>query len=166
MWRQLGSGFDPDRAGDEGRRRPERVQGASSRHRWHRPGVECLEGRLVPSAITEFPLPTAGMFPGDLTVGPDGNLWFIESSPAAGAIGRITPAGAVTEFPLPTVDSSPSSLSIGPDGNLWFTEVSAVGGAIGRITPAGTLTALTQQLRHQGQTGRPTFRRMGKRRNG
>jgi streptogramin lyase len=94
------------------------------------------------SAITEFPLPTAGLNPGELTVGPDGDLWFPMSSLSAvpGAIGRITPSGALTEFPLPTAGSSPISLTVGPDGNLWFTEGSAAGTAIGRITPAGAIT--------------------------
>ena len=89
MLRQRSSRLDPDRTGDEPRRRPERVRGVSSCHRRYRPGVECLEDRRLLSAITEFPLPTAGFSPGDLTVGPDGNLWFSEGS----AIGRITPAG-------------------------------------------------------------------------
>jgi len=142
MLRQRSSRLDPDRTGDEQRRRPERVRGASSRPRRYRPGVECLEDRWLLSAITEFPLPTAGLNPGELTVGPDGDLWFPMSSLSAvpGAIGRITPSGALTEFPLPTAGSSPISLTVGPDGNLWFTEGSAAGTAIGRITLSGALT--------------------------
>jgi streptogramin lyase len=91
------------------------------------------------SAITEFPLPTAGLNPSHLTVGPDGNLWFSEGWPdgsSPGAIDRITTAGAITQFPLPASDGSPSSLTVGPDGSLWFTD----GAGIGRITPAGTIT--------------------------
>ena len=69
MWGQRSSRLDPDRAGDQGPRRPERVRGVSSRHRRHRPGVECLEDRRLLSAITEFPLPAgAGSSPGDLDV--------------------------------------------------------------------------------------------------
>ena len=102
-------------------------------------------GRITPSgAITEFPLPTANIGAGDLTVGPDGNLWFPEElsvgpSPRY-AIGRITPSGALTEFPLPTASidlgSYPVALTVGPDGNLWFPGSDA----IGRITPAGSIT--------------------------
>jgi streptogramin lyase len=138
MLRQRNTYLSWDRTGDEGRRRPERFRGASSRHR-RRPGVERLEDRRLPSAITEFPLPTAGLNPSHLTVGPDGNLWFTESSQDAtspGAIGRITPTGAITQFQLPTGDGSPSSLMVGPDGDLWFTD----GAGIGRITPAGDIT--------------------------
>jgi hypothetical protein len=79
-------------------------------------------------------------------VGPDGNLWFSETSGgwfAPHAIGRITPAGAIAEFPLPMDNGGPSGLTVGPDGNLWFFE--SYGGTtkfytIGRITPAGALT--------------------------
>jgi hypothetical protein len=46
--------------------------------------------RITPSgALTEFPLPTRHDYPGGLTVGPDGDLWFPESDP--GKIGRIDP---------------------------------------------------------------------------
>jgi streptogramin lyase len=102
------------------------------------------------SAITEFPLHPADINPGSLTVGPDGNLWFPESSdssPDHGAIGRITPSGAITQFPLPTPDGGPGPLTVGPDGNLWFDEgfPAILPGVlppdrIGRITPAGAIT--------------------------
>src|SRR6516165_7257081 len=64
--------------------------------------VESLEGRWLPSTITEFPLPplnNPGNFTPAITNGPDGNLWFTD--PAAGQVGRITPAGQVTEFTPP-----------------------------------------------------------------
>ena len=38
--------------------------------------------------ITEFPIPTISSFPTGITAGPDGNLWFTESS--GDKIGRIT----------------------------------------------------------------------------
>ncbi len=143
MLRQRSSRVDPDRTGDRGRQRAERVGVGSSRHRRYRAGVECLEDRRLLSAITEFPLPTPTFNPGDLTVGPDGNLWFPEFSgfPFGGAdgIGRITPSGAVTEFPLPTTGLQAVNLTVGPDGNLWFPVVD-YGGRIGRITPSGAVT--------------------------
>ena len=70
MFAQRSFHLDPAGTGDEGRRRPERVRGVSSRHRRHRPGVECLEDRRLLSAITEFPLHKADFYPGSLTVGP------------------------------------------------------------------------------------------------
>src|SRR5688572_7121457 len=80
--------------------------------------------------VTEFVIPS-GIGPGDITVGPDGNLWFVLQE--SNQIGRITPAGVVTEFPIPTAESLPQSIALGVDGNLWFTEAKA--GQIGRITP-------------------------------
>ena len=77
---------------------------------------------------------------GDLTVGPDGNLWFpYENNNSSGAIagvGRITPAGTFTVFPLPAPYSAPGGLTVGPDGALWFGEL----GGIGRIMPSGVIT--------------------------
>jgi virginiamycin B lyase len=86
--------------------------------------------------VTEFALPTSPSQPQDITVGPDGNLWFTEST--GNRVGRITTAGAVTEFALPTANSEPWGITVGPDGNLWFTE--RIGNRVGRITPAGAVT--------------------------
>ena len=65
----------------------------------YRPEVTALEGRWLPSTITEFPLPPLS-FGGSqgataITGGPDGNLWFTD--PIARTVGRVTPAGQVTE---------------------------------------------------------------------
>src|SRR5258708_28848449 len=62
-------------------------------------------------------------YPGHITVGPDGNLWFTESGDqeCCAAIGRMTPTGTVSRFPLSyfvVVDD----ITTGPDGKLWFTE--------------------------------------------
>jgi streptogramin lyase len=106
-----------------------------------RPGVEALEGRWLPSGIAEFALPPLS-FGGSagakaITAGPDGNVWFTD--PAAGEIGRITPAGQVTGFASPI--SSADVITAGPDGNLWFaTSGLDVGPRIGRITPSGQVT--------------------------
>ena len=178
MLRQRSSHLDPARTGDEGRRRPERARGVSSRHRRHRPGVECLEDRRLLSAITVFPLPTADFgsaipHAGDLTVGPDGNLWFPERSSGRSRLGPsarpdFMPSvgsrrmGALTEFPLPTaytLEPYNLALTVGPDGNLWFTEGSLAGPAIGRITPAGAITEFplpTARWRRRPDASAPT----------
>jgi sugar lactone lactonase YvrE len=106
-------------------------------------------GRITPTgSITEYPLRKADSDPGGIAVGPDGNMWFTETTWHSGrrgrvftgsAIGRITPAGRITEYPLPAAGSDPGGITTGPDGNLWFTE-SEGNGKIGRITPAGRIT--------------------------
>jgi streptogramin lyase len=104
----------------------------------YRPEVTALEGRWLPSTITEFPLPPGFGTATAITGGPDGNLWFTQNR----AIGRITPAGQVTEFPTPTFDAA--DITAGPDGNLWFTQgflTFSGDPVIGRITPAGQVTS-------------------------
>ena len=107
--------------------------------------LEGLEERcLLAVSIREFLIPTPGAFPSSITAGPDGNLWFMDSSDQ---IGRITPAGVTVEFPIPNFPGADSSwyggMTTGPDGNLWFAISSlnpAYPGRIGRITPAGDVT--------------------------
>ncbi|MEA2711468.1 MAG: virginiamycin lyase [Phycisphaerales bacterium] len=97
--------------------------------------LEQLERRrLLAITFTEFSIPTAGATPTAITAGPDGNLWFVETS--TNKIGRITPAGTVTEFPIPDAASQPRGISAGPDGRLWFTEYAR--NRVGRINTNGT----------------------------
>ncbi|MHB8647514.1 MAG: virginiamycin B lyase family protein [Thermomicrobiales bacterium] len=86
-------------------------------------------------AVQEFTIPTANSLPHNITLGPDGNLWFTEQN--ADRIGRITLVGAITEFPI-SVGRIPTDIAAGPDGALWFTELA--GNNIGRMTTAGLLT--------------------------
>lgn len=100
--------------------------------------------------ITEF---TAGFnadsTPNSITVGPDGDLWWVDLAgtgaptvAGAPAIGRFDPSTQkVTEFSLPT-GTSPESIAAGPDGDLWFTELIGPNeGEFGRIDPStGTIT--------------------------
>ena len=81
--------------------------------------------------------------PQEITVGPDGNMWFTQMSPSA--IGRITPLGAVTMFTagLPG-GSAPQAITTGSDGNVYFTDNGA--NAIGRVTAAGAITEYSAGL--------------------
>jgi virginiamycin B lyase len=87
--------------------------------------------------------------PYQMTIGPDGNLWFTES--AANRIGRIMLTTSLPGAPPQTVSVSeycltpstqpppenttndPFGITAGPDGNVWFTE--QIGHRIGRINP-------------------------------
>ena len=101
------------------------------------PGADTIDFNIAVGAISEVATPTTGSSPADITVGPDGDLWFTEES--GDRIGRITPSGTVTEFSAGiTAESGPDGITAGPDGNLWFTE--NFGNRIGRITPGGTVT--------------------------
>lgn len=62
-----------------------------------------------------------GASPQLLTLGPDGNIWFVDA--VNHQIGRITPEGTITMFPG-TLNSSAelNAMTVGPEGNLWFTD--------------------------------------------
>src|SRR5437868_11196462 len=112
-----------------------------------RPEVAALEGRWLPSTITEFPLPP-NSFMGTsygataITGGPDGNLWFTDPV-IVGQVGRITPAGRDTEFTPPSPDTGPSlgagnAIPARPDGYVGFATASLTP-AITRDTADGRL---------------------------
>lgn len=94
----------------------------------------------------EFKIPTERSEPRDITVGSDGNLWFIEGRTVFDEetfeehqnIGRITPSGDITEFP---VDCSfcLDEIEQGPNDTLYFTTNSTFRG-LGRITTAGDIS--------------------------
>jgi streptogramin lyase len=90
--------------------------------------------------IAEFPLPTAGAHPIDIAAGPDGNVWFDETT--AGKIGRITPTGTITEFSVPSDGLQLTGVTGGPDGNIWFCQSSSTTGVnkIDKMTPAGAIS--------------------------
>jgi virginiamycin B lyase len=82
--------------------------------------------------VKEFLIPGNTPGPEEITVGPDGALWFTEIN---AGIGRLD-QGHFSNFPLP--GRQPLGIVAGPDGALWFTET--YGDAIGRITTAGQIT--------------------------
>src|SRR5262249_11522097 len=84
--------------------RPQRPHGKkrkfprSARPRQVQPDFEQLEIRWMPAAlsgITEYAVPTASSGPKQITSGPDGLLWFTESS--ASKIAKVTTAGTFTQ---------------------------------------------------------------------
>ena len=89
------------------------------------PGLLDNPGRSHPPTLvigssttfSEIGVPTTGSGPLDITLGPDGNVWFTEFF--TGNIGRVTSAGVVTEF---TGTLHATGIAAGPDGNIWFTD--------------------------------------------
>ncbi len=117
-------------------------------------------GRITTAgAITQFPLVTNAadtVAAGDLTVAPDGALWFIGSPLGQdGVIGRITTSGVLTEVPIsPGPIYENSVLTVGSDGNLWFPEPSA--GMIARIN-IGDVPTITAVAHSRGCITSITF---------
>jgi virginiamycin B lyase len=95
-------------------------------------------------SICQYHLPASVQHLGDITVGADGTVWFLTSSPAQ--VGRISPTGALTFFALPTTQSDLSSITIGPGGDLWFTEDNM--NRIGRMTASGKVTEYAVPTAH------------------
>jgi streptogramin lyase len=93
-------------------------------------------GKMVDGTTTLYDLPHAQSGPLNITIGPDGALWFTEKT--GDRVGRIDAAGTITEFTVPTVFGQPSGITTGPDGNLWITLAAA--DKIARLTPAGVFT--------------------------
>lgn len=100
-------------------------------------------GRLSPDGtLTEFPLPSADKAKhagvGDLTLGPDRNLWYVFTNGFAdqtstSSIMRMTPDGAMTTiWSRPNVEVG--NLLFTRDGALWFQEGSELGVKMGRLT--------------------------------
>src|SRR5262249_15178672 len=97
-------------------------------------------GRITPTGVvTEFPIPTAFSGAGPITLGADGDVYFVESQ--AGQIGRITPKGVITEFSL-SGDGvfAVGGITAGPDGDVYFSVGTNRGAKVGRITSAGQIT--------------------------
>jgi virginiamycin B lyase len=72
--------------------------------------------------------------PRNLTVGPDGNLYYSSSS---GDVGRMTLDGQLTMINVPE-DSTTEAIAAGPDGNVWY--IPQYSDYVGKITPAGVVT--------------------------
>ncbi len=100
-----------------------------------------------PAQVTEFPLESDEFRPGAITLGPDGNMWFVnwkgEGPTSAKELDRITPSGQITGFPLrASMGEFLNSLTTGPDGDLWLTDGTR---QIRRVTPTGQVTEFTVQ---------------------
>jgi streptogramin lyase len=91
---------------------------------------------IVAAQVSEFALP-AGSAPFGITAGPDGNVWFTDTS--TGKAGKITSTGTVTEYA--TEKDEPEGITTGPDGNLWFVEHSIR--HVNHMTTSGALTVYT-----------------------
>jgi len=85
--------------------------------------------------IREFSIPTPNANPVVMEPGPDGNVWFVESTSGTltgTLLDEITPAGRITEIPTPV---PVYDFAFGPDGNMWFSGTDY----IGEMTRAGVL---------------------------
>lgn len=95
-------------------------------------------GATSSKQVTEYSTNMSGHQPNDITVGPDGALWYTyynagDSGTLAGlyGIGRIDTSGNIKDYAVTTVSAHPWGIASGPDGAVWFTENGA--GLIARV---------------------------------
>ena len=85
--------------------------------------------------MTEYALP-AGTSPNHITLGPDGNLWFIDTqcgSKTSCNVVKSTTSGVITKYPVP-VGEIPLDIAAGPDLNIWPTFPNGTTGKLGKMT--------------------------------
>jgi streptogramin lyase len=98
-------------------------------------------------------LPDNAAQPVGLTLGPDGNIWFIEVS--GPHIGKITPSGQVTEYNSGIGGGANWGIASGSDGRIWYSNEAAA--QVVAINVDGTGPA-TYTITHQdGTAGTPNM---------
>lgn len=73
--------------------------------------------------------------PGQIALGPDGNVWVLIEGPV-NELARVEPDGTVTEFDVNLL-SGAVGITAGSDGNLWFTKA----GAVVKVDPVAPASA-------------------------
>ena len=102
-------------------------------HRGRRPR---RSGASRPTARSPSSAGSRRASPLGITAGPDGNVWFTETA-AAGAIGRITPAGVDHRVHRAASPTGAARRTSPPAPTATSGSPRRRGDAIGRITPAG-----------------------------
>jgi streptogramin lyase len=83
---------------------------------------------------TAEPALGSSSFTGGATLGPDGNVWYID-----GQLRRYVLNGPIDAFAPPAECGSPRAIASGPDGSLWY--VCSASNYVVRQTTAGVATA-------------------------
>ena len=81
---------------------------------------------------------SVGGSPNGIVSGPDGNLWYADSSQSQ--IVQFSPASktVINRYLIPSMNADPIGIVVGKDGALWFSETKA--NKVGRITVSGAIT--------------------------
>jgi len=81
----------------------------------------CIGESCIYTSIT---LPNASALPQNLTIGPDGNVWFTDTTGYVGFVSLSTCASGTCKAFEYHVGGSPWGITSGPDGDIWFTDSS------------------------------------------
>jgi streptogramin lyase len=88
--------------------------------------------------ITQFTIKSAGSQPSDMTIGNDGNVWFLDHGTSK--IGRITKSGVIAGWAAKK-NSHPVGITTASDGAVWFTETAT--NTVGHTTNGATVHHVT-----------------------
>jgi virginiamycin B lyase len=92
-------------------------------------------GRMTPQGeFALFPTAIEESAPGGIAVGPDGRLWFTETSNRVNEVGTIGTDGVFG--PSLQAGYLDGPIAFGPEGNVWLSVL----GGVARITPKGQHT--------------------------
>lgn len=110
---------------------------------------------LAAITINEHGVTTSSSQPHDVTLGPDGNMWFTEFN--AHKIGTMSPDGTMLSECQLAANAHPNDITAGPDGRLWFTEYASPGGtaAIGALATTGSCPSALSEYALSPSTVRP-----------
>jgi streptogramin lyase len=97
----------------------------------------------------EFTTITANSQPNSIVAGPDGNLWFTETT---GTIGVVSLRGAMLHEYATWAGAVPENIALGADGNLYFTNYNG-GNFVGKMTPTGAVTKIATGLNPTNWSG-------------
>ncbi len=80
---------------------------------------------MVAGTLIEIPVPTSASSPGDLSIAPDGTVWFTEGyEEGAGRLAHIDPITyLITEVPLPNPRGGFDGIKVDAAGTVWFVEL-------------------------------------------
>jgi streptogramin lyase len=88
------------------------------------------------AVIAGYTFPLADTNPRQMTIGPDGDIWFTYGGGVWGGIGHFDLTTHTTEYKNFTSETNPKGLVTGPDGNIWF--LGETRERVYRISPALT----------------------------
>lgn len=127
-------------------------------------------------SITQYTTPTADAFPEDITLGPDGNIWYTANGPTINnRVGKVTTSGSFTEYPNRTGGSKTlRAITKGSDGNVWYSErinssglnrivsVTTSGTVVGQYSLSGSNTPTRMTLGPDGAVWYASSSKIGK----
>jgi streptogramin lyase len=118
-------------------------------------------GHTFQGKLSLLQVPAPYSLPGQIVLGPDGNLWFpavaygnFTTDKPSGAIGQLTTSGKFRLFPMPKANSYPLAIAFGRDGKLWFSAFQGNGQLAPNVDQAPRFSGGYSEFGQMSQDGR------------